>query len=237
MIKRFWLSICIVLSIVYAGAQEAIDLRSLPPEEFLRTIRDPMRADAWSVITGYIVHAENGKELLKGETRLSIRLSPKKMITQITLNEQNTYILEQTFDKGGGNAKMELEMPEHETSPKLSDYGLHPDDLTFAFFYWDYQAELTRQKDADNGLRVFRLKNPLKEGYSVKVYFNSKHGFPVEAYWMNPLDIVERSLELKGAKRHKNGLWFVREMRLVGLNGQWKTQVRFDYVEKSDIGE
>lgn len=216
---------------------QPIDLKTVPPQTFLAAIRDPLRADAWSVITGRVVHARGEEDLVKGNVRLSIRLSPQKMITQITLDDKNTYILEQAYDKQTNKTKLDLEMPLKEEKPTLKDLGIAPDDLSFAFFYWDFIEELTTNDDFANGIRVMRLRNPADPNASVKVNFNSKHGFPVEAVWLDAQSNIQRKLELKGAKRHKNGVWFVKEMRLEDGAKTWKTQVRFDYVEKNEIGE
>ncbi|MBP5641183.1 MAG: hypothetical protein J6X55_17015 [Victivallales bacterium] len=232
--------IALVLAFCVTGLhadEDAVDLASLPPEQFLSVIRDPLRSDAWSVITGRITHARGDTPLVKGEVRLSIRLSEKKMITQITLNEKNTYILEQVYSKQDSQTKLDLELPPTETKPGLFDFGLRPDDLSFAFFYWDFIRETTTPADASNGLRVIELRNPQVKGASVLVHFNARQGFPIEARWKNPDGSLDRFLELKGAKRHKNGVWFVRDMRLEDGAKRWKTQVRFDYVEKNQIGE
>ena len=216
---------------------EQVQLRDLPARDFLAVIRNPLRADAWSVITGKLPHARNGQPLLKGDVRLSIRLSERKMITQITLNERNTYILDQTYDRSDTGTRLELDLPRQETRPGLFAFGLRPDDLSFAFFYWDFLAEDTTADDDRNGYRVMRLKHPQTPGATVKVWFNAKHGFPVEARWLSPAGATDRRLALTGAKRHATGLRFVREMRLEDGQGQWKTMVRFDYVEKNAIGQ
>ena len=228
--------ILIIFSVILT-AQQQLELATLPPEQFLAVIRDPLRADAWSVITGQITHSKAEEPLVRGSVRLSIRLSEKKMITQITLNEKNTYILEQVYDRKNTKTSLDLELPPTEVRPSLFDFGLRPDDLSFAFFYWDFIRETTTPADAHNGLRIMELRNPQVEGATVQVHFNAKHGFPVEAQWKTPDGALERMLELKGAKRHKNGVWFVREMRLEDGAKRWKTQVRFDYVEKNQIGE
>ena len=225
---------CLALA---AEGKRDVDLRKVSAPEFLALIRDPLRADAWSIITGSITHARGDNDLIHGTVRMSMRLSPQKMLTQLTLNDTNTYILEQVYDRQDSKTKLDLEMPKNEVKPNLATFGLNPDDLSFAFFYWDFLEELTTRDDADNGMRVMRLLNPQHTGSTVKVWFNSKHGFPVEAHWLAPDGHVERKLELKGAKRHKNGLWFVKEMRLEAGDSAWKTQIRFDYIEKNQIGE
>ena len=148
---------------------EQVQLRDLPARDFLAVIRNPLRADAWSVITGKLTHVRNGQPLLKGDVRLSIRLSERKMITQITLNERNTYILDQTYDRSDTGTRLELDLPRQETRPGLFDFGLRPDDLSFAFFYWDFLAEDTTADDDRNGYRVMRLKHPQTPGATVKV--------------------------------------------------------------------
>ena len=239
--KHRLLNIAIIGIVISASAllcaQSQVELATLPPEQFLAVIRDPLRSDAWSVITGQITYSKGEDPLVRGNVRLSIRLSEKKMITQITLNEKNTYILEQVYDRQNAKTNLDLELPPTEAKPSLFDFGLRPDDLSFAFFYWDFIRETTTPADASNGIRVMELRNPQVAGATVQVHFNSKHGFPVEARWKSPNGTLERLLELKGAKRHKNGVWFVREMRLEDGAKRWKTQVRFDYVEKNQIGE
>ena len=80
-----------------------------------------------------------------------------------------------------------------------------------------------------------RLADPGGNG-TVQVSFSAAHGFPLEAWWYRQgEDRPWRQLELKGAKKHDDGLWFVKEMRLEGPN--WKTRVVFDHAEINQVGE
>jgi len=212
---------------------DARDVEKLPAEEFLAEIRQPLRIDAWGEFTGRITHKTDQKTM-KGELRVRITFTPSSMNTQIVLNDKNVYVLEQ-LHRDGQKVKATIEKPEKEEPPSLFEFGIDPEDLTFSFMYWDFIEELPRQSSRLRECRVIRLADPTGNG-TVNVWFHAKHGFPMEAWWYyEGQDKPWRKLELKGAKRHANGLWFVKEMRLEGLN--WKTQVKFDHVELNSLGD
>ena len=83
-----------------------------------------------------------------------------------------------------------------------------------------------------------KLADPTGKGGHVLVWFNTKYGFPLEARWFEKGALSPwRTLQLKGAKKHDNGLWFVKEMRLEGADKKWKTQVKFDHAEINSVGD
>ncbi len=209
------------------------DFETLPAERFLAEIRKPMRTDAWGEFTGRITKVEKGKTM-KGNLRVRITFSPSSMNTQIVLDDKNVYAFEQTHGEGGP-VKASVRRPEKEVAPGLFDFGMGPDDLTFAFIYWKLVEELPRESSRLRECRVMRLADPKGDGF-VNVWFNARHGFPMEAWWYKKGgDKPWRKLVLKGVKRYENGLWFVKELRLEG-NG-WKTQVKFEHVAKNPVGD
>ncbi len=208
------------------------ELSALSPEEFLAEVRRPLRADAWGEFTGLLTH--KGKQSRKGTLRVRMTFDPNSMHTQIVLNDANVYLLEQSHAEGA-KVVTKVERPPKEEPPSLFDFGVQPDDLTFSFIYWNFLEELPRQSSRLRQCRVMRLASPTGQD-TVCVWFDAKYGFPMEAWWYHAGEQKPwRRLELKGAKRFENGLWFVKELRLEGLD--WKTQVRFDHVELNPVGE
>ena len=213
--------------------ESAADMSAMSSADFLREIRKPLRTDAWGEFTGSILNKGQGRR--RGTLRVRITFTSESMFTQIVLNDVNVYSLEQKHGSGDKATTAKLELPEKETEPGLFEFGVRPEDMSFSFIYWDFLEEMPREKKRMSECRVFRLAAPDKSG-TVDVWFHASHGFPLEARWYrNGEKEAWRKLELKGAKRHANGLWFVKEMRLEGKD--WKTQVTFDHVELNRPGE
>ncbi len=229
---RKFLSLFFILAFVCSGLVCAADAE-LSAEEFMQRIREPLRQEAWGEFTGRLVHVRKGQPKLKGNLRVRVTVNATAFYAQLVLNETNVYGLEQMHETAGKIAQ-HIDMPQEETKPGLFDFGLAPSDLSFAFIYWDFVKEMPRQSSRWRDCRVMRLAAPDGTGY-VDVWFDATHGFPMEAEWYrNNASKPWRRLVMQGAKKHANGLWFVKEMRLDG--DDWKTQVKFDFAEKNDIG-
>lgn len=222
-----------LLALLCAPAVCGQSLEDLSATEFLQRIREPLRTDAWAEFTGRINHVRKGQPRLKGTLRVRATLTAEAFFAQLVLNDSNVYGLEQLHETAG-KAELRLDLPASEQKPGLFDFGLEPADLSFAFIYWDLVKEMPRQSSRWRTCRVMRLAAP-KGGELVDVWFDATHGFPMEAEWFRAgEDKPYRRLVMQGAKRHANGLWFVKEMRLDG--DDWKTQVKFDFAEKNVLG-
>ncbi len=207
-------------------------LADLPAEEFLREVRRPLRQDAWADIQGRLIYSADGKQI-KGDIRIRISFSPDSLHAQLILNGENVYGFEQVHDAPGSKS-MKLDLPDTEVAPGLFSFGVRPEDLTFAFIYWDLVKELPRETFRRRRCRVFELAHPDPEKGTVRVWFSASRGFPLKAEWYRTGESAAwRQLELKGAKRHDRKLWFVKEARLEGKG--WKTQVRFEHVELNPL--
>jgi hypothetical protein len=230
------LATCIAVSASLRAAEEEdthTSLAKLPPTEFLLEVRRPLRQNAWGEVIGRIMHSSD-----QGRTNADIRIrmsfSPEGMHAQLVLNQTNVYAFEQSHAQGD-KPKAKIDLPEHETEPGLFSLGVEPEDLTFAFIYWDFVRELPSESFRRRMCRVMDLAAPDGDGF-VRVWFHAEHGFPMQAQWYhNDADKPWRTLELKGAKKHDDDLWFVKEMRLEGPG--WKTKVRFDHAEINRLGE
>lgn len=205
----------------------------LPASEFLERLREPLRTDTWGEITGKITYVGPKHEKKTGDIRIRITFTPDSMYAQITLNDVNVYGFEQNHAEDG-KVTTALDFPEDEQKPGLFEFGLSPEDLTFSFIYWDFLEELPRRRSRLNECRVMKLADPKGQG-TVQVWFSAEYGFPMEAWWYRPNENKPwRKLELKGAKRYENSLWFVKEMRLDG--DDWKTRVVFDFAQLKTVG-
>ena len=230
---RVLLSLLFVISCIFCGSISVAEGGELSAQEFMQRVREPLRQEAWGEFTGRLVHVRKGQPKLKGNLRVRITVNATAFYAQLVLNDTNVYGLEQMHETAGKIAQ-HIDMPQEEAKPGLFDFGLAPSDLSFAFIYWDFVKEMPRQSSRWRDCRVMRLAAPDKTGY-VDVWFDAEHGFPMEAEWYrNDAKKPWRRLVMKGAKKHANGLWFVKEMRLDG--DDWKTQVIFDFAEKNDIG-
>ena len=227
---RCLFALCLLAAAAACGADAP---KPLPPKEFLASLREPLRTDTWGEITGKITHVAPDRRKKTGDLRVRVTFTQNSMAAQITLNDVNVYGFEQQHAEGN-EVKSFLDMPEDEQAPGLFEFGLAPEDLTFSFIYWDFLEELPRRRSRLNECRVMRLADPNGKG-TVQVWFSAEYGFPMEAWWFRPgEDKPWRKLELKGAKRYENGLWFVKEMRLDGDN--WKTRVVFDFAQLKTVG-
>lgn len=206
----------------------------LSAEDFLREVRRPFRQEAWGEATGSVQYVSDQHGQRRGTIRLRMTFSPDALHAQIILNDLNVYGLEQ---RHGGTlpAQTRVDLPEQETPPGLFDFGIQPEDLTFAFIYWDFRRELPGETFLRRPCRVMELAHPRGDGV-VRVWFSGSHGYPLKAEWYETAAREPwRTLELKGAKKHDNDLWFIKEVRLDGKG--WKTRVRFDHAEINPIGK
>jgi|APSaa5957512622_1039677.scaffolds.fasta_scaffold53820_2 hypothetical protein len=226
---RSWAgALCLLLLLASSAFSAPADLAEMKPEQFLAELRRPFRQDAWGDITGRLIHVAGGKRQ-KGTVRIRLTFSPSSMHAQVTVNEKNTYGYEQRHGKGDV-PETTLDLPEKEEPPGLADFGVQPEDVTFAFIYWKLVRELPKTSFRRRECRVFELRHPEDGKGTVQVWFDASRGFPLQAKWFRAKeDKPWRTLELKGAKKHAADLWFVKEMRLEGAD--WKTQVKFDHAE------
>ena len=215
-----------------AAEEAATALKGLSAEAFLQEIRRPFEQEAWGEATGTIQFVSEKTGERRGTVRLRMTFTPDSVHAQLTLNDTNVYGCEQ---KHGGKvpATSRVDLPDPETPPGLFDFGIEPEVLTFAFFYWDFQRELPPEDYLLRSCRVMELVHPQGKGH-VRVWFSASYGYPLKAEWYRPgSGSAWRTLELKGAKKHDKDLWFVKELRLDGEG--WKTRVRFDHAEINPV--
>lgn len=204
----------------------------LAPRDFLQEVRRPLRRDAWGEVSGRITRIQQGQQPLNGTLRLRITFTADSLHAQLVLNDRNVYGFEQKHTPQQP-VTTTLDLPEHESSPALADFGLTTEDLTFAFIYWDFIEEFPPRRTHMRECRVMKLAHPDGNG-SAQVWFDAEFGFPLEVWWFRHNETTPwRKLEMKSAKKHANGLWFVKEMRLEGK--EWKTRVVFDNAEINPI--
>ncbi len=230
------LALALTPALLAEDAAEPADsaLQGLSAEAFLQEVRRPFRQEAWGEATGSVQYVSDRHGERRGTVRLRITFSPESLHAQLVLNDTNVYGFEQKH-AGGVPAQTKVDLPEKETPPGLFDFGIEPEDLTFAFIYWDLKQELPGEDFLRRPCRVMELVHPEGKGV-VRVWFSASHGYPLKAEWYSPAGKEPwRTLELKGAKKHDKDLWFIKEMRLDGKD--WKARVRFDHAEINPVGE
>lgn len=206
---------------------------ALSTADFLAEVRRPFQQSAWGRFAGTINWAgPSAKKRLK--VRVAVAFAPTVGLSQIVLDETNDYRIRQTYT-ASGLGKVDLTMPEQERGVKLFDLGIRAEDVTFAFIYWDFIRELTRESVSHQACRVMDLRHP-DSGEFARVWFSVDALFPLQVWWYRPGEGEPwRKLEMKGFKKHDKGLWFVKTLQLRG--DDWKTQIRFDDAELSLVDE
>lgn len=226
--------LCLPMMLWAEEEPQKLNLDDLTAPEFMTFVRSYSLDNVWMDLSGKLLCKRKGADLLESDLLLRASFGLDSVMGQITMGNGNVYIF--TQHKGAeGSPEMELDLPEDDKSPSLFDFGIAPSDLSFAFIYWNLVEELPRQSSRMQACRVMKLANPDGSGYA-EVLFHAKMGFPMEAKWFrNGESTPWRTMVMKGAKRHESGFWFVKEMVLEG--DEWKTSVRFDYVNKNQISE
>lgn len=133
--------------------------QELPPRDFLEQLRRPLEQEAWGEATGRLVSSRKGKPKIEGTLRLKVSFTSEAMYAQLTLNENNFYGLEMMRDTVGKTAQ-HLDLPEDEVAPGLFEFGVRPEDLSFAFIFWDFVEELPRSSSRWQKCRVLKLISP-----------------------------------------------------------------------------
>ena len=153
-------------------------LQGLSAEAFLQEVRRPFRQEAWGEATGSVQYVSDSHGERRGTVRLRITFSPESLHAQLVLNDTNVYGFEQKH-AGGVPAQTKVDLPEKETPPGLFDFGIEPEDLTFAFIYWDLKQELPGEDFRRRPCRVMELVHPR----AARVWFSASHGYPLKAEW------------------------------------------------------
>ena len=216
-----------------AGRGE-FDPAELPAEEFLRYARRPFIRDAWGYFAGTVQHrGSSGVERIP--VQLSILFKKDLLKAQLLLDKTQEYNITQIYM---GDTPPEVTVTEPERSEgkvKLSDFGLYPRDITFAFLYWDFIRESSRtEKVRGQQCRVMLLDDP-RSARRARVWFSAKYLFPLRVHTLGGEDDrVVRELEFTDFKRHDK-IWYIKALRLEGTD--WKTRVNFREAELAYTSE
>lgn len=223
--------VCVVIPLAIAeSADDAHEFNpaELPAEEFLRYAQRPFIQDAWGYFAGTVQHrGDTGVERIP--VQLSILFKKHLMKAQLLLDGTQEYNITQIY-MGDTTPEVTVTEPEHtEGKVQLSDFGLYPRDITFAFLYWDFVKEDSRtEKVRGQKCRVMVLDDPRSKGRA-RVWFSAKYLFPLRVHMLaGEEDRVMRELEFTDFKRHDK-IWYIKALRLEGTD--WKTRVNFREAE------
>ncbi|MBT3378333.1 MAG: hypothetical protein HN742_10950 [Lentisphaerae bacterium] len=200
----------------------------MPPEQFLEHVRQPFRQNAWARMGGKVTRSDaSGKT--KADLRVAILFATDTTDARLILNDENLYLLHQTYSSETGVPKAKFTLPENESGTTLKQLGVRTSDVTFSFLSWPFSREIARDSVGGKSCRVMELVHPeTKE--RAWVWFSIAYFFPLRVHWFHDgADAPWRKLELKGLKRHAEGLWFIKNLQLKGEG--WKTQVNFEDAE------
>lgn len=245
----FCLTVCIIIH-----AQKA-DNSKLSSAEFLKKTRVPQGRESWAFMKGEASHMRyvkvgNSKErkVMDAELAVSIDFTPTNTIGQVVIEERledkkvpakkESFKIMQTYT---GSKDSTTIIPGAKNPPQkqsvMGNFGIHPQDLTMSFLYWDYQKELKRDTCLGYDCRVFLLKNPdakAAEKYA-KVYIVTKYLFPLKVTWykddktaLGQVKGQYRTMEVSSFKEEGDFV-LVAELSLKGPG--WNTRISFDDTE------
>ena len=211
-----------------ALAQQSNAGGELTAAEFLERVRAPFGQRAWGRFAGRVTHVRNNETKRVG-LELAVVFGVDDLRARLLLNASNLYEMHLRHENGR-LPQVELTLPENEApEERLFDLGITAQDITFSFIYWELRAELPRDDVRRHVCRVMDLEHPGK-GQRARVWFSAEHYFPLRVQWLGAdTDEVVRELDVTSFKKHPDGLWFMKSLKLQGPD--WKTMVRFEDAE------
>lgn len=200
----------------------------LPATEFIRQAQKPLLADAWCKLRGEVRFRAPG-ERATIPIRVSLRLQPESMRAEIILGISTVYSVRQTYAQDGALPEIKLGWPDDKPKFSLEKLGLHPEDLTFSFLFWQFSRELDGESVRGQACRVMEFLHP-QTGERVHAWMASDFGFPLRVHWFRKNEnVFYRGFEFTEFKR-QDELWFPKGLRLSGEN--WRGQITF--LEEAD---
>ena len=201
----------------------------LPMKDFLVKARRSNPEATYAKLDGTLQHRRKGAEMLNMPIYFGMIIHPDRMIGQLILDKNEAYLLGQS--KGSGLTSI-TKMPTGADSDKLGYVGVRAGDLMLSFLFLKPIREL--EPETVSGIipcRVFLLDDP-EHKELVKVWISREHAFPFRAEFTRYGEKSPfRALEAE-AFTEKNGLYYVRRLRLSGPG--WSTKIDFD-ADSADV--
>jgi hypothetical protein len=208
-----------VAGVPRAGAADPDD--AVSAADFLREAQEPFRQSAWGHFTGSLLHVGERRRH-KLDLSLVLRFEPEQLRARIVLGGNQVYGIAQQYRTTPPTVSLELPVQEGEYG--LYDFGVDPEDLTFAVLYWQLRREHDPETIRGQACRVFDLAHPNRASWA-RVWFVRDYRFPVKVLWFEgEEEEPRRTLEFTDFRKQEN-VWFVEKLILRGKD--WKTQIVF----------
>lgn len=220
-------------SIFYLNAEE----KNISAEDFLERVRHPfMQATFWEFSGDLQTYKKkNGRR--KESIQLELTYNINAMYSALLIGEQDLYLVKQEnhYQDKEKKPEMTLTMPEKIKTISMQEAGIEPEDVTFAFIYWDLLYDFKFEKIKGQQCRVLELKHPRSDN-RVIAWFSVNYGFPLQVYYYkNEESNPWRILEFKDFKEYRKDFWFVKTMLIRDPQENWRTQLTFKNAEMKEL--
>lgn len=217
----------------------ADDNKTMSAEDFLTQIRQPFMQPTYWIMQGEIQTYARGKGTQKETIDMELTYNVIEMSSALLLGKTDLYLAYQKNNYLDKNKKpeMTLKMPEKPQTISMKEAGIEPEDITFAFIYWDLLYDFKFEKVKGQNCRVLELKHP-NSNDRVIAWFSTNYGFPLQVYYYrNEESKPWRILEFKDFKEYKKDFWFVKTILIRDPKANWRTQLTFEKADMSIIPE
>jgi hypothetical protein len=216
-------------------ADEAKGAKTPTSQEFLKSVREPFQEPTWWEFSGEVLHQKKDKDKIREALVMELAFNPAEMRAALRLGGSDLYRVNQK-NNGGKAPEVKLTLPEKPSKLTLEMAGIQPEDLTFAFIYWDLLYDLNFEDVRGQKCRVLELKHP-RTGDKVMSWFSVKYGFPLQVYYYHKGEEKPwRILEFKDFKEYEKDFWFVKTLVIRDPEQNWRTQVTFEEAKKNKLG-
>jgi hypothetical protein len=215
-------------------AGDAKEVKPPTAQEFLKSVREPFQEPTWWEFSGEVLHQKKDKDKIREKLVMELAFNPAEMRAALRLGGSDLYRVNQK-NNGGKAPEVKLTLPEKPSRLTMETAGIQPEDLTFAFIYWDLLYDLNFEDVRGQKCRVMELKHP-RTGDTVMCWFSVKYGFPLQVYYYHKGDEKPwRILEFKDFKEYEKDFWFVKTLVIRDPQQEWRTQVTFEEAKKNPL--
>jgi hypothetical protein len=226
-ILRLAASAALLCLSISSYAEEAPGTK-MEASEFLKVSRRPPLEESWAKMQGEISHKRGTEDTVRHPIYLGLRFTPERTLAQVVANNNEFYLIGQSYSDKPESTSVIVNRPEKEKSV-LAYCGIRPEDLTLSFMYWPFQKEMKSDEISGFPCRVFQLQSPDKKEYAL-VYISTQYFFPLKVEWFKTgqveKDGADRTLEIKSFKKDpKEDFWLVNTLMISGAG--FKTKIDF----------
>jgi len=235
MIKSILAGLILFTLLPGAFAEESKELDS---EEFLALCQKQLLGNFWFKMSGRMdVRSKEKGRQPHVKVKCAVQLERQKIIFKATLDKTESFKVEHTFGLKGDTKVLENNLGDDNQFKRL---GIKPDDLSFAFMYWDYVREYEKEVlgiAPPISCRVLLLGSPDGSEF-VKVWLMEKYKGPRKVEWYTPEGAEKKKpyqvINFEGTAE-KNGVTVPVEMKITNTKGDlW---VKFEVDDAGPISK